>query len=71
MPQVFVETVTARVGNYIAASRVRPATDDEVRAAMQDYIELGLCAHELVCDEHGWLYDVRYCAICGVGRGSL
>ncbi len=29
------------------------------------------CGHVGVWDERGWMYDARWCAVCGAGLGFL
>ena len=69
--QFYVETVTERgPGNTVFASTIRPATIQDVHAAEEQH-RLGKCAHSVVHDEHGWMYDFRSCAICGAALGAV
>lgn len=69
-PEIFLEMVTEKIGDRIIASTVRPATEAEIELGRQLHA-LGKCPHNLVHDEPGWLYDFRYCAICGQGLGIV
>ena len=68
--ELAVETVTDRIGRHVLASTVRPATQQDVDAAQALHAQ-GKCPHNVVEDERGWLYDVRICAICGQGLGTV
>lgn len=67
---MFFEEVTERIGDFVIASNVRPATGLEVELAQKEHLEGG-CKHNIVRDECGWLYDYRFCAICGIGLGVV
>ena len=71
VPDVFVETVTDRVGQHVLASAIRPATRAEVLAAKKKFDDTGRCECTIVHDIKGWLYDMRQCHICGGGLGSV
>lgn len=61
----FAERVTATAdGRFIIASSlvlIEEATEDCRNS----------CGHIGVWDEHGFLYDFRCCAVCGVGLGTV
>jgi hypothetical protein len=69
--QVFRETVKSRIGPHIVESDVEPVGENVVKAARQRYKETGRCDHSLIVDESGFLYDIRSCAVCGVGLGAV
>jgi hypothetical protein len=62
----FVESVTT-----VRPATVRPATESEVAAAKSEYEATGQCRCEIIYDEPGFLYDIRYCAICGMYLGLV
>lgn len=69
LKDLFVETVTERIGRHVLASTIRPATQEDVDKARAAHAE-GKCTH--ICkDDHGWLYDTRCCIICGAGLGTV
>jgi len=66
----FYEEVTARIGEFVISSNVRPATDDEIEEAARLHLE-GECPHNIVVDTEGWPYDLRSCYTCGKGLGHV
>jgi hypothetical protein len=70
MENLFVETPTEVFCGHILSSTIRPATEADVKQAM-DLHKTGNCTHTVVMDERGWLYDYRVCATCGKGLGLL
>lgn len=67
---LYVEEVTERFCGVVIASKIRPATPEDIEKAKALH-KLGECPHNVVKDDHGWLYDIRYCAICGEGLGTV
>lgn len=51
-------------------SNVRRATEDDIETALALH-ETGKCDHSIIYDEAGWLYDLRTCAICEEGLGTV
>lgn len=70
IPDLWVETVTSRIGPHILASNLRPATQADLQAARELHAA-GKCPHNVVRDTYGWLYDFRSCAVCGQGLGTV
>ena len=70
LKELFVETVTERLGEHVLASTIRPATAMDVAVAIRLHSE-GKCPHNVVEDTPGWMYDFRACAICGTGLGVV
>ena len=74
-PKLFVEEVTERYLNHISASTIRKVKPYELRKAKAEYKKAGKCDHNkntlIVYDEAGWLYDFRFCGICGGGLGAV
>lgn len=68
--ELFVETVTERIGPHVIASTIRAATPEDIARAKQLHAK-GRCDHSVVKDTDGWLYDIRSCAICGQGLGTV
>lgn len=71
MGGIFVEDVSQRFCGHVLVSSVRPATDEEVRIARDEFLSTGKCKCNLVVDHAGWMYTTRSCAICGAGLGAL
>lgn len=67
---LYKENVTERYGDIIIASAYAPATQNEINLAQKQYKD-GKCLHEIFYDEPGWLYDSRWCAICGKSLGLI
>ena len=68
---MFIEVVTERIGDTVVASTVREATQNEVQQARIMHDSYGECNHSVIRDEPGFMYDFRYCAICGKGLGTV
>lgn len=49
----------------VVGTTLEKVSNIEVATAKQDYIKTGECKHEYVYDESGFMYDNRYCGICG------
>ena len=70
--KLFVETITEGSLEYgVIASDVRPATEKKVKEAKARYKKTKKCKHNIIYDEPGWMYDKRYCGICGRGLGVI
>lgn len=74
-PQVFVEEVTesiksAAFGKAVLASKVRDVTEADIDQSLNAH-KLGKCDGTVVIDDKGWLYDIRSCAVCGNGLGTV
>lgn len=66
-----VEVVTSRMGNVILASTVKPASEQDIQEAKEQFANTGKCDHRIVVDEDCWPYSVRSCYICNAGLGVL
>lgn len=40
-------------------------SEEEVKAAKEEYANTGECNCIYIYDEPGYMYDLRYCGICG------
>jgi hypothetical protein len=40
-------------------------SEEEVKAAKEEYAKTGECNCIYIYDEPGYMYDLRYCGICG------
>ena len=40
-------------------------SEEEVKAAKKEYAKTGECNCIYIYDEPGYIYDLRYCGICG------
>lgn len=40
-------------------------SEEEVKAAKEEYAKTGKCNCIYIYDEPGFMYDLRYCGICG------
>ncbi len=68
---VYKELVLERIGSIITASDIEEAKPDEFAAALEHVRSGGVCDHHFVVDEYHWLYDIRSCAVCGIGLGTV
>ena len=66
----YFEDVKERMGPVVIRSDCRPATDAEMRECEELHCR-GKCPHTIVRDERGWMYDTRYCDVCGACLGFL
>lgn len=68
--KLFYEEVTEKIGDVILASKLREATNEDIVNSLHLHRK-GKCPHTVVKDEKDWMYDVRSCAICGKGLGTV
>ena len=67
---IWFEKVREKIGHVVLASDCLEVTEER----LDDNLKLfyaGKCPHEIIEDEDMWLYDVRSCAICGQGLGTV
>lgn len=57
-------------GRIVLASNIRKPTIEEVSAEIDNHA-FNTCNGTIIVDEHGYLYDLRSCAICGKGLGTI
>ena len=77
--EIFIEEVTESIGRHILASNVLPLDTGAFVIAKERYEKTGKCTCSnidrgvrlFVRDECKWMYDFRFCAICGEGLGSV
>lgn len=67
----FIEEIRERMRHVVTWSEIREPTEAEI-----DFLKSTPCDHlnqkiQLVYDEHGIFYDVRSCAICDIGLGTV
>lgn len=67
---VYVEEVLEEFCGRVVRSNLRKATMEDFKAS-EELHKVGKCPHNLIVDEHGWLYDIRYCFVCGTGLGTV
>jgi len=70
MPKPYVEIVKEKFASVIIGSDIRPATKDDIKKANKLHKQ-GKCPHNIIIDEHSWLYDYRSCFTCGEGLGTV
>lgn len=63
-PLIYLEIKTA------TSSTVRPATREEIEAC-DELAAKGACPHTVVTDEVGFIYNIRYCAVCLAGLALI
>lgn len=61
---IYYEDIHETFGGHIVRSTPRKPTPDEIAEAQRQH-GAGKCGHTLIYDKRGWLYDERYCAVCG------
>jgi len=72
MSNIFREIVLERnVLGGVLLSNLEPTSEEQVDAAKRRYLASGECTHEFVQDEYAYMYDIRYCAVCDKGLGTV
>lgn len=66
----FFETVTDRFCGQILTSVIRKATEEDILSAELLHKQ-GNCPHNIIVDEHFYMYDARKCFTCGAGLGII
>lgn len=51
-------------------SEIRPANEKDIQSA-QLALEHGKCTHDVVWDQPGHMYDLRFCNTCGSLLGLI
>ena len=70
--KVFVEVVKHGVGNCVLMSDLREATKEDVIHFINTKCDHSKMKEQLIYDDHSlWLYDFRYCVICGESLGTV
>lgn len=69
--KIFKEIIREKFCGHIIISDVVPATEKEINEAKLLFKNTGKCNHEFIIDESGWMYDIRSCAICKHGLGTV
>jgi hypothetical protein len=65
--KLFVEYNRKYFCGRIVSSDIRTATEDDIQQAINKEV----CDHSIIYDIDYWMYDVRVCAICGLGLGVI
>lgn len=71
----YVEVIWEGSPDMVFASDILHVPDTELETAKAAYINTGKCScstkRRFVVDEPGYPYDLRSCAVCGRGLGSV
>lgn len=67
---IYLEYDREYVCGSVVLSKNKHPNIEEIERCVALY-QAGECGHELFIDEPGWMYDVRYCALCGEGLGAI
>lgn len=59
-----------RKTGLIFSSTVIKAKQNQIKDSILAH-QVGECDGSIVYDESEWMYDIRYCAICGRGLGLI
>jgi hypothetical protein len=70
MKTLYYEDVLETFAGTVIKSKVRLATKEDIQNS-ENLHKQGKCDHKIFYDEYYWLYDVRTCAICGTGLGTV
>lgn len=57
-------------GGTVLMSEIRPANEKDIQSA-QLALEHGKCTHDVVWDQPGHMYDLRFCNTCGSLLGLI
>lgn len=55
----------------VISSRLEDVSTDEIIKATEIFLDTANCDHSIVSDSPGYMYDIRTCAICGEGLGTI
>lgn len=64
----YIEIVKEIVNNRIIASEIREPTLQDFEYDKMLH-KIGICPHNIVVADKGWMWDVISCYTCGQGRG--
>jgi len=67
---LFCEKVIEKIGDSVIQSDVYHASEKDIKSAIELYNK-GNCQHNIIYDETGYMYDIRYCAICDEFLGVI
>jgi len=67
----WLEVISERYGSTVVMSTLREPTEEEVSGLEATPCRHGSQPTQLIFDEPGFMYDFRYCAICGVFLGGI
>jgi len=67
----FIEVITEQYNGVVMCSTIKKPTKKDI-----EYFKNHLCNHgkqkeQLIYDEHGFMYDLRYCVVCGCSLGTV
>lgn len=68
--KVYFEKVKEKICNIVSTSEIAKATPSQIQEAVALH-QKGKCPHNIIRDEAGYIYDIRYCAICGKCLGLI
>jgi hypothetical protein len=69
--KLYKEIVIEKIGERITSSNLREATKKDIEEEELNHSN-GKCQHSVIYDEHQYyMYDFRYCGICGKFIGFI
>lgn len=67
----FIETVTERCRDVVMCSEVSEATEKDIKLFKKTPCDHKNQDKQLVYDDLGCIYDLRYCVVCGCSLGTV
>lgn len=69
--ELFIEKVTLDSKGQFLSSDLIPATTKDIAKFKSKPCNHSLNVDKLIYDEPQWIYDMRYCGVCGEFLGSI
>jgi hypothetical protein len=68
---IYREIVHEKIGDIVTVSDLKPVSNEEIEEAKKQYKKTKKCDHTIIFDVYGFMYDNRYCYICGESQGLV
>lgn len=70
--RVWIEKITSGNGMHVMSSDIVEPTKEDIEIFKSQKCDHDVCTKQLIYDEYdGFMYDHRYCAICGISLGLV
>lgn len=71
MVDAFVEEIIEGRGDHAGISNLHDASAEEIAQFKSKPCDHENATEALIYDEPSWLYDFRFCVVCGAGLGTV